>query len=158
MSDQKYSKKIECQPGSQYSVDIPCLNSSLIHTEIPFCGEYVTYNIDKRLNFRMLDSLAEQQLVVFNESGLLINENCYKYRKALTCSLAFPRCSTTAYAAFPCRDICYGYYNHCGASKLNGTCIAFPTMDCQSLEIIPNSTASSLFGNFIMISLLFIFI
>lgn len=133
-------------------MDIPCLNSSLVHSQIPFCAEYVSYDIDKRLNFVALDSLATQQLEVFNKTKP--SETCYKYRKALTCVMAFPRCSTTAFAEFPCRDLCYGYYNQCGAPAHNSTCNAFPTVDCESPVVVAKSSASLTHVPVIMIALL----
>ena len=135
----------DCQPSSQFVEDIPCIDNTLIAKEIPFCKEFVNYPIDSRLDYTALDSLAEQKLKRFNASLESTSEQCFKNRKVLTCALAFPKCSSDPYVAFPCYDVCFNYYDSCGAAKHNASCNTYPRTDCMSYnEFVPTTNHSGL--------------
>ena len=131
---------------------------------MPFCGEVISYKIDERLNFLVLDRLAKDQLTNFNSTGMAKhNPDCYFYRKVLSCSLAFPICSQSPYVSFPCKDVCLKHYTTCGASSEEdlAVCNSFPTGDCVPLTLLvakPSSLASSMYPSTLLIAIIMAFL
>ncbi len=126
---------------------------------LKFCKDFVTYDIDSRLDVKQIEDTIEAEIKAFNAS-LSSHPNsrseCIEARKRFSCLTELPYCpSHLDYIQFPCVEVCVDYYlkcnlqpssidSHSNAADLarqSGLtfCRTLPKDNCLSLSFLSNS-------------------